>query len=226
MSSNTSRLILRKADYTDPESVIPDINNNWDKIDDAINANVFTSSTRPANPYEGRLIYETDTKLLAIFISGAWTYVGGDGYARGKRAVITSDVNSATTINNVEIGPYISITFTSEINRRYWIETVYSSGWTSGGTGNSVTVQPRVRWAAGNSVTTGGTQLGSDAIANTVTGVNTTQDFFQQFEVVPNINGNVTVGLFLTTPSTTKNVAFMQSTDRSAFLLARDVGST
>lgn len=225
MANNTARLGLRKPDYTDPENLVTDINNNWDIIDAAINANSFTSSTRPLNPYEGRLIYETDTKLLAIFVNGDWSYVGGNGFSRGKRAVITSDVDSATTTNNVEIGPYISLTFTAESTRRYWIETVYCIAF-SGGSGNGITGQPRVRWASGNSVTTAGTQLGSDVIANMVYGTGVSQDFWNQFEFTPNINGNVTVGLFLSTTSTTKNVFFDQATDRSAFLLARDVGST
>lgn len=224
MAQNTTRLGLRKPGYTDPESVITDVNNNWDKVDAAINANTFTSSTRPVAPHEGRLIYETDTKLVAIFTGGDWAYIAGDGFARGKRAVVTSDVDSATTINNVEIGPYISITFTAEQLRRYWIELAYCISF-SGGSGNGITGQPRIRWAAGGTVTTAGTQLGSDAISNMVYVPGDSQDFWNQFEFVPNINGNVTVGLFLSTTSTTKNIFFDQAVDRSAFLLARDVGS-
>lgn len=224
MAINTPRLGLRKTSYTDPENVVTDINNNWDKVDTAINANTFTSSTRPLGAHEGRLIYETDTKLVAIFTGGGWSYVGGDGFARGKRAVITSDVDSASTINNVEIGPFISITFTAEQLRRYWVETVYCIAFT-GGSGAGISGLPRIRWAAGGTVTTAGTQLGSDAIANLVYSPGASQDFWNQFEFVPNINGSVTVGLFLSTTSTTKNVFFDQATDRSAFLLARDVGS-
>lgn len=227
MAINTTKLGLRKPGFTDPEAVVTDVNNNLDKIDAAVNANIFTSSTRPAAPHDGKLIYETDTKLVAIWSKnlGRWDYLGGDGYARGKRAVITSDVNSSTTTNNVEIGPYISITFTAETARRYWIETAYNINFT-GGSGAGVNSVPRVRWASGATVTTAGTQLGSDAISNVQYLSGGTQDFWNQFEVVPNLNGNVTVGLFLTTTSTTKNVFFSQATDRSAFLLARDVGST
>lgn len=224
MAQNTTRLGLRKAGYTDPESVVPDINNNLDKIDDSVNANIFTSSTRPLNAYDGRLIYETDTRLIAIFTNSAgWAYIGGDAYARGKKAVITSDVDSATTTNNVEIGPYISVTFTSELARRYWVEVAYCLSFT-GGSGAGINGLPRVRWAAGNTVTTGGTQLGSDAIANLVYNAGTSQDFWNQFEFVPNVAGNITIGLFLNTTSTTKNIFFDQATDRSAFLLTRDVG--
>lgn len=226
MAINTSRLGLRKPGYTDPESVIPDINNNLDKIDAAVNASILTSSTKPSSPHSGRLVYETDTKLLEIFTTNAgWTYIGGDGYARGKRAVVTNDSDSASTLNSVEIGPFVSVTFTAEVNRRYWIETAYCIAFT-GGSGNGAQGVVRVRWAAAGTVTTAGTQLGSDAISNVVYASGTSQDFWHQFEVVPNINGTVTVGLFLNNTSTTKSVFFDQATDRSAFLLARDVGST
>lgn len=230
MAINSPRLGLRVPGFTDPENVVTDINNNLDKIDNAVNANTLTSSTRPISPYHGRMIYETDTKLVAIFIAGTgpgsgWNYIGGDGYARGKRAVITSDVNSTGTLSNVEIGPFISITFTAEANRRYWVESAYGISF-SGGSGAGSSAQVRTRAVAGGTVTTAAPQLGSDAIANACYNAGTTQDFWQQFEYVPNINGNVTVGLFISTASATKTIKFDQNTDRSAFLLARDVGST
>ena len=34
---------------------------------------IVTSSTRPADPYEGQLIYETDTNALTARIAGSWT---------------------------------------------------------------------------------------------------------------------------------------------------------
>ena len=37
---------------------------------------VVTSTTRPTSPYEGQMIYETDTKLLRIWDGSAWDYVG------------------------------------------------------------------------------------------------------------------------------------------------------
>jgi len=38
---------------------------------------VATSSTRPASPNEGMMIYETDTDLFAFYTGAAWEYVGG-----------------------------------------------------------------------------------------------------------------------------------------------------
>lgn len=223
MSSYTSRLGLRKPDPTDPESVITDVDNNLQLIDDKINANIFTSSTRPVTPHHGQTIYESDTHLLAIYLTGTgWVYIGGQAYARGKRAVITSDVDSSSTSTS-EIGPFISVTFTAESGRRYWVETAFCVGFSSGSLTGCAS-HPKVRWASGTSVTTAGTQIGADILANVCFGQNSTQDFFQIYEFVPNINGNVTVGLFMLGVNSSASVFFDQASDRSALLFVRDVG--
>lgn len=38
---------------------------------------VCTSSTRPASPYDGQVIYETDTDKIAVYDSSAWVYKTG-----------------------------------------------------------------------------------------------------------------------------------------------------
>ena len=38
---------------------------------------VCTSSNRPANPYDGMMIYETDTDKVAVYDSSAWVYKTG-----------------------------------------------------------------------------------------------------------------------------------------------------
>jgi len=54
-----------------PEQVdIDKINANMDKIDDAIGGRGVTSTTRPASPYDGQVIYETDTGNLMLFSQG------------------------------------------------------------------------------------------------------------------------------------------------------------
>lgn len=223
MANYTSRLGLRKPDYTDSESVIQDVDNNFQTIDDRINANLYTSTTRPIDPYNGQLIYETDTHLLAINIPGSgWVYVGGQAYAKGKMAVVTSDVDSSGASNN-EIGPFISVTFTATAGRRYWVETTFSCSFTTG-SGNGASCHPRVRWASGASVTTAGTQIGADVLANMVWGPNIPQDFWQLYEFVPNVTGSITVGLFLASLDSTHTTKFDQASDSSAQLFVRDVG--
>lgn len=38
---------------------------------------VCTSSTRPASPFEGQVIYETDTDFMKVYNGSAWVTVGG-----------------------------------------------------------------------------------------------------------------------------------------------------
>jgi hypothetical protein len=62
----TPRLGLYKANPDDYASVDTDINDNYDLLDAAMPPLVCTSGTRPSTPYEGQLIYETDTQRLML----------------------------------------------------------------------------------------------------------------------------------------------------------------
>lgn len=41
-----------------------------------IRPGVCTSSTRPASPYDGQVIYETDTDQMLVYDSTAWKFIG------------------------------------------------------------------------------------------------------------------------------------------------------
>lgn len=41
---------------------------------------VCTSTTRPASPYDGQLIYETDTDRVASYNGSAWVYLTGTSF--------------------------------------------------------------------------------------------------------------------------------------------------
>lgn len=69
MSASTTRLALYKPGGGLTGAILPDevadidkINSNMDLIDAAIGLTICTSTTRPATPYNGQPIYETDTK--------------------------------------------------------------------------------------------------------------------------------------------------------------------
>lgn len=84
---NTSRLGLNKPDpdpITGDPVDISKLNDNFDKIDAAINATLCTSTTRPASPFQGQIILETDTNRLYIRIGSAWAQLllGGSGVGR------------------------------------------------------------------------------------------------------------------------------------------------
>jgi hypothetical protein len=79
---------------------------------------VCTSSTRPASPFEGQMIYETDTDKVLVYNGSAW-YAnwnlpwGVVGYATPLSA--TFNTSSATPVDVTGM----SISFTGIANRRY-----------------------------------------------------------------------------------------------------------
>lgn len=67
-----------------------------------IKAGVCTSSTRPASPFEGQMIYETDTDLTYIWGGSAWQQVaGGTAVGNSGLVYITSGALSSTSTNFV-----------------------------------------------------------------------------------------------------------------------------
>jgi len=79
MATSTTRLSLIKPAFTDTVD-ISDINSNMDDIDAAIGASVVTSGTRPASPYTGQVIYQTDTSSSFVYDGSAWqSLVGAAG---------------------------------------------------------------------------------------------------------------------------------------------------
>jgi hypothetical protein len=57
---------------------------------------VCTSSTRPTVPYEGQLIYETDTDRVASWNGSAWVYTHSSGLVLVNTTTIGSGVTSVT----------------------------------------------------------------------------------------------------------------------------------
>jgi hypothetical protein len=47
--------------------VIDHLNTNWDKVDASISMTICTSGTRPASPFDGQLIRETDTRRVLVW---------------------------------------------------------------------------------------------------------------------------------------------------------------
>lgn len=77
MPAFTSRLNLYKPGGGSSGLILPDevldvdrLNNNFDAIDAAVGARVVTSGTRPASPYNGQAIYESDTGNIRVWNSG------------------------------------------------------------------------------------------------------------------------------------------------------------
>lgn len=106
--SPTARLDLYRplADGTEDVNVVLDLLNNWDKLDAKVGALACTSGTRPASPYNGQFIRETDTLKMYCCTNTAgpvWTQV----------LFGTADFDNPITISsgnyNATLGGYFSI---------------------------------------------------------------------------------------------------------------------
>jgi hypothetical protein len=76
---------------------------------------VCTSSTRPASPYEGQMVYETDTDMIAVWNGSAWRYVASTTATSGTVLQVASttktDTFTTTSSTYVDItGLSVSIT--------------------------------------------------------------------------------------------------------------------
>jgi hypothetical protein len=62
---------------------------------------VCTSTTRPSGPYEGQMIYETDTDMVAIWNGTAWRYIAATTPTNGTvlQTVVTETATSLSYTN-------------------------------------------------------------------------------------------------------------------------------
>jgi hypothetical protein len=230
VGTTTSKLLLYKPDLEDVVNAEQDISNNFLTIDKYIGFYVCTSLTRP-DPYEGLKIYEEDTGLLYIYALGLWTIfvdVPPVSVSGGRKALVksTTDGNQLTT---TQASGTLTATFASETNRRYWVEIAFLMSQTGA---NAAEGKWFLKWAAGNSVTTAGTSItGTRHVCVTATEGAEGGPLgwcYGIFEFIPNISGNVTVGLFGASASSDYTVyRYVESPDYSVSrMIVRDVGGS
>ena len=102
---------------------------------------VCTSSNRPATPFEGQMIYETDTDLTYVYGGSAWQQVAG-GTAVGNSGLVyvtTATATSGTSINLTSV-------FSSTYDNYRVLVSSYRAG-----SGAGITVQ----LGTGSATTTG-----------------------------------------------------------------------
>jgi hypothetical protein len=61
---------------------------------------VCTSTTRPTAPYEGQMIYETDTDMVAIWNGTAWRYIAATTPTNGTVLQVVTGSTSTEVTNN------------------------------------------------------------------------------------------------------------------------------
>jgi hypothetical protein len=106
MPDFTSRLSLYLpgggADGTitpDETADIDKLNDNFRAIDSSVGSSIVTSTTRPVTPFQGQLIYETDTGRTMMRQGSQWIPIGGNtGYRFVQRLIFTAsgDFNKAS----------------------------------------------------------------------------------------------------------------------------------
>jgi hypothetical protein len=61
-------------------------------------AGVCTSSTRPASPYEGQMIYETDTNRVLVYDNTAWVMIADTDTPPGMELIKASSFTSSSNM--------------------------------------------------------------------------------------------------------------------------------
>lgn len=70
---------------------------------------VCTSSNRPANPYTGMMIFETDTNKLGVWNGSAWVFLADADTPPGLELVKTQTIG--TTVSSVTVSDVFSSTY-------------------------------------------------------------------------------------------------------------------
>jgi hypothetical protein len=89
---------------------------------------VCTSTTRPASPYEGQMIYETDTDLTYLYSGSAWTQISGSTAKGNSGLVYITEQTVGTGVSSVTLSNVFSATYDN-------YRVVYSGGTGSGEVG-------------------------------------------------------------------------------------------
>lgn len=165
-----------------------------------IQPGVCTSSTRPTSPFEGQMIYETDTDVLAIWNGTAWRIIGAATSTSGS--VLQVQSTTLTTITSSSIAPGasadvtgLSVSITPKSTTSKVLVTVNMNGLVD------VSGSYRAYFAAqlkrGATLIGGGTTAGSRVSINASGG----------YTPGPDINANISF-TYLDSPSTTSATTY------------------
>lgn len=133
-----------------------------------IQPGVCTSSTRPASPYEGMVIYETDTNQVRVYDGSAWVMIADTDTPPGLELIKAQTVGSAVssvTVNSVFSSTYDAYRLVVSAVNCSTSDTAMYLQMTTGGTASTASYNygiPRVDIANGNVSSTysqSGTQM-------------------------------------------------------------------
>ena len=94
---------------------------------------VCTSSNRPVTPFEGQMIYETDTDLTYVYGGSAWQQVSGGTAVGNSGLVYVTSATVGTGVSSVTISSAFSSTYDN-------YRIVWAGGYGSASTGIALRV--------------------------------------------------------------------------------------
>lgn len=101
-------------------------------VSGGLRSGVCTSTTRPTAPYEGQMIYETDTDMVALWNGSAWRYIAATTPTSGTVLQVASsnktDTVAVGTSAWTDVGLSVSITPKSSSSKIYVIAFINISG--------------------------------------------------------------------------------------------------
>jgi hypothetical protein len=124
---------------------------------------VCTSTTRPAAPYEGQMIYETDTNRLVLYNGSSWVYIADTDTPSGMELVKAQTVGSGVS----------SVNITSVFSSTYDNYLISYSNITASVNGNAM----QIKMLVGTTPTTNGFYGNTFYIGNAFTGGLTNANF-------------------------------------------------
>lgn len=130
MATTTPRILLTKPDpdpVTGDDVDISVLNANADKIDSVISAMPCTNATRPASPFGGQIIYETDTKRAFIWSGTTWLQI-----PTGTGRMLTYIEFERTVVGDWVITGHIA----GDLQKRFILDASGKHFWGAGGTTN------------------------------------------------------------------------------------------
>jgi hypothetical protein len=162
MGTTTTRLGLFKPDpdpITGDDVDVTDLNDNADAMDSAVGYILCTNATRPASPWQGMPIYETDTGRAYVRVSSVWVEIALPAGLRTSMDVQRSSSTSAILQGKV----------TGDTQQRVAVDAAGSIGWGGGSGAADITLS---RGGAGFLLTNGYIRsLQASALASFVGGL-------------------------------------------------------
>ena len=98
-------------------------------LSNGLRTGVCTSTNRPTTPYEGQVIYETDTDLSYVWGGTAWQQVSG-GTAVGNSGLVYVNSTTFTALSSVSVDSLFSTTYDNYRVELQFLQNTTGSGQT------------------------------------------------------------------------------------------------